>query len=88
VDSGAEGVFHAANSGVATWHDVAFEAVRLAGLDVPVERVTTAEFPRPAPRPAYSVLSTAKLERTLGRPMRPWREALAECVAEIVKVGG
>lgn len=87
VESGAEGTFHAANSGEATWHDLAAEAVRLAGLDVPVARVTTAEFPRPAPRPAYSVLSTAKLEATLGRPMRPWHEALVECVEAIAVAG-
>jgi len=85
VESGAEGTLHAVNSGVATWHDLAAEAVKLAGIDVPVVRVSTSEYPRPAPRPAYSVLSTAKLETTLGRPMRPWREALAECVAKLAK---
>lgn len=88
VESGKTGTFHAVNSGAATWHDLAAEAVKLAGLDVPIARVTTAEFPRPAPRPAYSVLSTAKLEKALGRPMRPWRDALAECVAELAKADG
>ena len=80
VRAGAEGTFHAVNSGEATWFDLASEAVKLAGLDVPMTRVTTEEFPRPAPRPAYSVLSAVKLERALGRPLRPWREALAACV--------
>ncbi len=87
VEAGAEGTVHAVNSGEATWFDLAAEAVRFAGLSVPLARVTTAEFPRPAPRPAYSVLSTAKLEDRLGRPMRPWREALAECVEAIAKAG-
>ncbi|MHC4249367.1 MAG: dTDP-4-dehydrorhamnose reductase [Planctomycetota bacterium] len=87
VEAGATGTFHAVNSGEATWHDLACEAVTLAGLDVPIARVTTAESPRPAPRPAYSVLSTAKLEEALGAPMRHWREALAECVAELAKAG-
>jgi len=85
VGSGATGTFHAANSGAATWHDLAAETVKLAGIDVPVARATTADFPRPAPRPEYSVLSTAKLEAALGRPMRPWREALADCVARLAK---
>ncbi len=86
--SGKTGTFHAVNSGAATWHDLAAEAVKLAGLGVPIARVSTAEFPRPAPRPAYSVLSTSKLERALGRPMRPWSDALAECVAELAKADG
>ncbi|MHC5058860.1 MAG: dTDP-4-dehydrorhamnose reductase [Planctomycetota bacterium] len=84
AESGETGTFHAVNSDEATWFDLAAEAVKLAGMDVPIARVTTAEFPRPAPRPAYSVLSTAKL-LALGAPMRPWREALAECVAELAK---
>jgi dTDP-4-dehydrorhamnose reductase len=83
VRAGATGTYHAVNSGIATWYDLAAEAVRLAGLDVPIARVTTAEFPRPAPRPAYSVLKTTKLEAALGHPMRPWRDALAECVAQL-----
>ena len=87
VGSGAEGIFHTVNSGEATWYDFAAEAVKLAGLDVPMARVTTAEFPRPAPRPDYSVLSTSKLEAALGHPMRPWRAALAECVAKLAEAG-
>jgi len=85
VKSGAVGTFHAVNSGEATWFDLAAETLKRAGLDVPVARVSTSEFPRPAPRPACSVLSTAKLEAALGRPMRHWREALAECVARLAK---
>jgi len=87
IESSACGIFHAVNSGQATWYDLAAEEIGLAGLDVPLARVSTSEFPRPAPRPAYSVLSTARLEAALGQPMRPWREALAACVAELAKTG-
>lgn len=87
--SGAEGTYHVVNEGEATWHDVATEAVRLAGLDADIpeiEKIATAELPHgrgvrlPAPRPAYSVLSTEKLRKKLDGPLRDWREALAECV--------
>ncbi|MHC4504593.1 MAG: dTDP-4-dehydrorhamnose reductase [Planctomycetota bacterium] len=83
VAADAEGTVNAVNSGPATWFDLAAEAVKLAGLDVPITRVTTDEFPRPAPRPANSVLSTARFEKLVGRPLRAWREALAECVSRI-----
>jgi dTDP-4-dehydrorhamnose reductase len=49
----------------------------LAGIQVPVEAVTSAEFGAPAVRPAYSVLDLTATERLLGRAMTDWREALA-----------
>lgn len=83
---GREGVFHCANAGVASWLELAREALRLARIDVPIRALTTAEsiakFALRATRPAYSVLDLSRIEAALGRPMRPWREALAEYVAE------
>jgi dTDP-4-dehydrorhamnose reductase len=79
---GARGLLHCTNRGVATWHRFACEIVRQAGLRVPVEAVTTAEFPRPAPRPAWSVLDCAAAYALLGGPLRPWPEALAAYLEE------
>jgi dTDP-4-dehydrorhamnose reductase len=84
-DAGAEpGVYHFANAGEVTWHAFTL-AIRDAclkhGRPVKAARilpVTTAEFPRPAPRPAYSVLDTGRIERTLGVPPRDFRLALDE----------
>jgi dTDP-4-dehydrorhamnose reductase len=45
--------------------------------------VTTAEFPRPAPRPAYSVLSVERFEEVTGRPVEPWAEGLADYLTRI-----
>ncbi len=73
---GARGVVHAVNAGVTTWHGFACEIVRRLGREAEVEPVTTAAFPRPARRPAYSVLSTGLLERLLGRPLPPWQDGL------------
>jgi dTDP-4-dehydrorhamnose reductase len=73
----ARGTVHAVNSGVTSWHGFAVEIARLLGADVTVVPVTTSEYPRPAPRPAYSRLSTSRLEKLLGRPMPPWQDALA-----------
>ena len=57
--------------------------MRLAGLNVPVEPITTAEFGAAAPRPAYSVLDTAAYHRLGGPAMPDWKEALAEYFAEL-----
>lgn len=76
--SDAAGVFHVTNSGECTWYEFAVELVRLAGLDVPITPVTTAEFPRPARRPSFSVLDNRRYAEFTGCPLRPWREAAAE----------
>ena len=55
------------NRGATTWYELACEIVRLAGLKVAVEAITTAEYPHAAPRPAYSVLDTSAYHR-LGGP--------------------
>src|SRR5450755_914164 len=57
----AHGIVHVTNSGTCTWYEFASEIVRLSRLPSLVKPVTTAEFPRPARRPAYSVLSPASL---------------------------
>ncbi|MDJ0865127.1 MAG: dTDP-4-dehydrorhamnose reductase [Myxococcota bacterium] len=76
LEAGAAGLYHLVNSGVATWWDLARAAVDAGGhADLPIERVRTEEFPRPAPRPAWSVLDTGKAAR-LGVTLPPWREGL------------
>ena len=73
------GAVHTAGAGSCSWYEFAVEIFRQAGVDVTVHPVTTAEFPRPAPRPAYSVLAS---ERD-GAPRLPdWREGLAGYLAE------
>ncbi|WP_188490671.1 dTDP-4-dehydrorhamnose reductase [Williamsia phyllosphaerae] len=70
-------VVHATNAGRCSWFDLA-QAV-FAGVGADPERVrpvTTAEFPRPAPRPAYSVLSGVSWADAGLRPLREWRPAL------------
>jgi len=77
VEGDARGVIHAVNAGATTWFGFAREIVRQLGAEVEVLPVTTAEFPRPAPRPPYSVLDTGRLSALLGRPLPPWQESLA-----------
>ena len=79
------GTYHGTNSGQATWFEFAQEIFRLAGVDVSrVVSVSTSEFPRPAKRPAYSVLSHDKWRETEVAEMRDWKAALAEAMPTII----
>ncbi|ORT53728.1 dTDP-4-dehydrorhamnose reductase [Streptomyces sp. CB03238] len=73
------GIYHATNSGDGTWYDLARETFRLLGADpARVHPTTSASYPRPAPRPAYSVLGHTRWREADLPPLRDWREALAE----------
>ncbi len=76
----ARGIVHVTNSGNCTWYDFAAEIVRASGLPAKVKPVTTAEFPRPARRPAYSVLSPDSLHAYNIR-MPEWQDALRSYLA-------
>lgn len=77
VEVGAEGTVHVVNTGITSWHGFASEIANQLRAEVEIVPVTSEEFPRPAPRPSYSVLDTARLEDLLGRPMPTWQDALA-----------
>ncbi|MFB3820397.1 MAG: dTDP-4-dehydrorhamnose reductase, partial [Candidatus Methylomirabilales bacterium] len=77
------GTYHVTNAGACSWYEFAREILRQAGLAVPVQPIDTRTLDRPAPRPAYSVLAHAALERAGLPPMRPWREALADMLAAL-----
>lgn len=73
--------YHVTNSGSCTWFDLASNTLAWAGMEnVPIAPVPTSEFPRPAPRPANSVLANARLQRD-GLPLlRPWQFAAREYI--------
>jgi dTDP-4-dehydrorhamnose reductase len=76
MEAAQYGTYHCTNSGDCTWYELAERALAGAGLRVPLERTDTASFPRPAPRPAYSVLANAYFERVTGWRMPPWPDAV------------
>ena len=78
VDVGADaGTYHGTASGDTTWFGLARRVFELAGADPERVRPTTTDrFPRPAPRPPYSVLGHDRWSRAGLGPMRHWREAL------------
>lgn len=72
------GTFHMTCEGEATWYDLAVEVFRFAGRAQDVRPCATADFPRPAPRPADSRLDKAMLRLCGLPPMPHWKDALAE----------
>lgn len=79
------GIYHGTNAGQCSWYEFTREIFRLLGADPNrVLPTTTAAFPRPAPRPAFSVLGHQAWDRAGIPPMRNWREAAAAAVPRIV----
>lgn len=77
----ARGVVHATNTGDCSWFEFAREIVKGAGLATEVRPVSSQQMARPAPRPAYSVLSPASLRR-YGINMPTWQDALQRYLQE------
>lgn len=71
----ATGILHASNAGACTWFEFAQEILKDSRLSTIVRPVSSTQMPRPAPRPAYSVLSPNSL-RALGIEMPSWQDAL------------
>ena len=87
VGDPAFGVFHFANAGETSWRGFAEATLELGlGAKAPrVEPIATADRPAPAERPLRGTLDTGKLERTFDWRLRPWREPLADIVAELAQ---
>lgn len=83
VATEAYGIYHATNSGSCSWYEFAAAIFEEGGLSSKVEPCTTAEFPRPAPRPAYSVLDHSAIRANGLPPMRHWREALRDFMQQL-----
>jgi dTDP-4-dehydrorhamnose reductase len=87
LDAGPPDIYHLTNSGDCTWYELARAVVEIAGVDAEVSPISTAEYPTPAARPAYSVLANRRWAELGEPPLRPWRAALAELVPELLEAG-
>lgn len=82
LGKGARGTYHVCDGGECTWYDFTREIAAHTGATCAIEPCTSAEFPRPAKRPAYSVLDLSAAEALLG-PMPPWQQNLAAVLDQI-----
>lgn len=81
----ARGIFHVCNRGKTTWYDLASKAIEFVGLGTKVVPVATSEYPRPARRPRYSILSTTKFTEKTGKVMPLWQASLGNHIREYLQ---
>lgn len=79
------GVYHFSNEAEISWCAFAKAIAALTHSNTPVQAITTAEFPTPAKRPAWSVLDKSKIKAVYGIKIRPWKESLADCLGLLSK---
>jgi len=81
IGAGCRGTYHVTNAGDCTWYDLAVQALAWAKIDnTSVAPVASSEFPRPAPRPAFSILIDTRLSREGLPRLRRWQDAAREYV--------
>jgi dTDP-4-dehydrorhamnose reductase len=75
IETEAYGIYHLAGDGGASWYELTLKLYQLRGIGTRVRPVATSEFPRPAMRPRYSVLTSIQDPQIL---LPPWEDGLAE----------
>lgn len=83
----ASGIYHVTNAGAVTWNGFAKKIFELAGKNVTVDACTTDEYPRPARRPANSVLADMRRADAGLPPMPTWEEGARSCWARLAEGG-
>ena len=84
ADTQRAGLYHLSAAGQTTWHGFAQAIVQAAGVDVPVDAITTLDYPTPARRPVYSLLDHQRLRTQLGLSPTSWQVGLDEVMATLV----
>lgn len=77
-EPGREGLYHLTGSGHTTWYDFARVACEAAGLEASIQPITTADWPTPAKRPAWSVLDCGRFEKAFGLRLPDWRDEVRD----------
>jgi dTDP-4-dehydrorhamnose reductase len=78
-------VYHYSNEGLASWYDLAYSAIHpTASASVSVLPILSSQYPTPAERPNYSVLSNEKIKNKFNLTIPNWRESLSNCLEEII----
>ncbi len=76
-------IYHYANEGVISWFDFAKNIMQIAQLSCAINPIETHQYPTPAKRPAYSVLSSQKIKTDFDIAIPYWRDSLAKCIGHL-----
>lgn len=79
-------IYHASNAGVCSWYEFASAILEDSRINVNLVPCTTSEFPRPAPRPQYSVMDHMSIRTNCFNDLRHWREALEAFLTEFEEI--
>lgn len=77
------GIYHFTDEGVASWYDFTKAIFEMTGKSTRVNPIPTSEYPTPARRPLYSVLSKKKIKKTYGIDIPYWRDSLRKCINQL-----
>ncbi len=77
-------IYHYSNEGVCSWYDFAKAIFELQNIDIKVVPIETEQYPTPAKRPHYSVLSKKKIKEDFNIQIPYWRDSLKDCLRRIM----
>ena len=77
------GIYHYTNTGITNWFGFAKEIASGIGTKCIVNPISTAKYPTPAARPAYSALDTEKIRSVFGISIPQWQDSLRRCLARM-----
>ncbi len=84
-DARFNGIYHYADHGVISWYDLTVAIRKHIKSPCVVKPISTAEYPTPAKRPAWSVLDTAKIKAAFGVQIPDWRKSLEVCLDRLLE---
>jgi len=77
------GIYHYANKGAISWFDFTKKIFEIENIDCKLNAITTADYPTPAKRPAYSVFDTSKIAEIYNVEIPEWDKSLKECLSKL-----
>lgn len=81
------GIFHYTNTGVCSWFDLAVKIKEFSGIPCKIIPIPTEQYPLPAKRPAYSVLSREKIIKSYKIMIPSWETGLKDCLIKLGELG-
>ena len=85
INTGSQeyGIYHYSNEGVASWYDFAHAIFKNSGSNIVLKPIMSNQYPTPAKRPSYSVMSKEKVKKVFNLEINHWTESLAQCQKNI-----